>query len=81
MSKNVTIKEAILSCVAERGADKSVCPSEIARLLFPTDWLEHMTDVVDVAIALHQQGKVVITQSGIAIDVEKIKGPIRITCV
>jgi len=40
-----------------------------------------MKNVVDVTIDLHHQGKVMITQKGIAIDVNHIKGPIRIKII
>lgn len=63
---------------AERAPDKTVCPSEIARALFPANWRKHMQEVRDAAIELHKAGKVTITQKGKAIDVEHIKGPIRI---
>jgi hypothetical protein len=72
------ISATILSVATHRGPEKSTCPSEIARKLFPDDWREHMKDVVDLAIDLHNQGKVVITQKGMPIDVNHIKGPIRI---
>jgi hypothetical protein len=78
MQPQTEILPAILAMATQRGADKSTCPSEIARLLFPDDWRKHMKDVVDVAIELHNQGKVAITQKGIPIDVNHIKGPIRI---
>ncbi|TDS14695.1 DUF3253 domain-containing protein [Sphingobacterium paludis] len=77
---DTAISESILSTTAARGPQKSVCPSEIARMLYPEDWREHMQDIVDVAISLHKLGKVQITQKGSAIDVDHIKGPIRITC-
>jgi len=67
-----------MSVATERGPEKSTCPSEIARMLFPDDWRKHMTSVVDVAIDLQKQGKVVITQKRVPIDVNHIKGPIRI---
>ena len=78
MQRQTDILPAILAIATQRGADKSTCPSEIARLLFPDDWRKHMKDVVDVAVDLHNQGKVAITQKGIPIDVNHIKGPIRI---
>lgn len=56
------ISSAILSVARERGAEKSTCPSEIARMLFPADWRKHMEKVRDVAIDLHRGKKVVITQ-------------------
>ena len=78
MQGETDILTTILSIAKQRGSEKSTCPSEIARLLFPEDWREHMKNVMDVAIDLHNQGKVVITQKGIPIDVNHIKGPVRI---
>jgi len=75
------IATTILSTAIHRGAEKSTCPSEIARMLFPDDWRQHMKDVREVAIDLHKQGSVVITQKGIPVDVKDIKGPIRIKII
>jgi len=83
--KNVDLQDdiaaMILAVAKQRGAEKSTCPSEIARMLFPGDWRKHMKDVVGVAIDLQHQNKVVITQKGAPVDVEHIKGPIRIKIV
>jgi hypothetical protein len=81
MQGNTDISATILIVASNRGPQKSTCPSEIARMLFPDDWRKHMKDVVDVAIDLHNQGKVVITQKGIPIDVNHIKGPVRIKII
>lgn len=78
MNENDTISSAILEIAKKRGPDKSTCPSEIARLLFPSDWRRHMQDIRDIAICLDREGKVRITQKGIPIDTNSIKGPIRI---
>ena len=78
MQEHKDILTTILTVATQRGTEKSTCPSEIARILFPEDWREHMKDVVDVAIDLHHQGKVAITHKGVPIDVNHIKGPIRI---
>ena len=75
------ISATILSTAIQRGPQKSTCPSEIARMLFPDDWSKHMKNIVDVAIDLHHQGKVLITQKGKPIDVNHIKGPIRIKII
>lgn len=76
--KQDPIIESILSTAVARGPEKTFCPSEIARELFPKDWRAHLQEVVEVAIALQKQGKVLITQKGEAIDIDHIKGPIRI---
>jgi len=81
MQGHLNILETIVSVAIQRGPEKSTCPSEIARTLFPDDWRKHMKDVLDVAIDLHNQGKVVITQKGMPIDVNHIKGPIRIKII
>ena len=75
------ISATILSTAIQRGPQKSTCPSEIARMLFPDNWRKHMKNIVDVAIDLHHQGKVLITQKGKPIDVNHIKGPIRIKII
>ncbi|MBB5649082.1 DUF3253 domain-containing protein [Pedobacter cryoconitis] len=81
MQRQTDILHTILSIAIQRGPEKSTCPSEIARMLFPEDWRKHMKNVVDAAIDLHNQGKVVITQKGIPIDVNQIRGPIRIKII
>ena len=78
MAEEAEISEIILSTASLRGRGKSTCPSEIARMMFPDDWRRHMVQVRDVAIELQRQGKVLITQKGVPVDIDQIKGPIRI---
>ena len=73
-----TIPQTILTMAAQRAPDKTVCPSEIARELFPADWRKHMQEVRDAAIELQRQGKVTITQKGRPVDTGNIKGPVCI---
>lgn len=75
------IATTILSTAIHRGAEKSTCPSEIARKLFPDHWRKYMKDVREVAIDLHNKGSVVITQKGMPVDVENIKGAVRIKII
>ena len=81
MQQHTEITSTILFVATQRGPEKSTCPSEIARMLFPDDWRKHMNNIVDGAIELHNQGKVVITQKGIPIDVNHFKGPVRIKII
>ena len=76
-----TISQTMLAMATERGADKTICPSEVAREMFPANWRKHMDEVRQVAVELQQQGKVTITQKGEPVDVNHIKGPIRIKIV
>jgi len=78
MQSDQIISQTILSVAAQRGKEKSTCPSEIARMLFPDDWRRHMNEVVEVAIDLQNHGKVLITQKGLPVEIDRIKGPIRI---
>lgn len=78
MRQQPDISKTILSTATERGAEKSTCPSEVARMLFSDDWRRHMKEIVEAAIDLQHQGKVLITQKGKPVDISKIKGPIRI---
>ena len=73
-----TILQTILAMAAQRGVDKSVCPSEIARELFPGNWRKYMQEIRDAAIILQRESKVAITQKGEPVDMDHIKGPIRI---
>jgi hypothetical protein len=81
MQERSYIVKTIISVANHRGREKSTCPSEIARMLFPDDWRNHMKDVVDAAIDLHNEGKVLITQKGKPVDVNHIKGPVRIKII
>jgi len=81
MQQSTDISKTILSVATHRGPEKSTCPSEIARMLFPDGWRNQMKNVVNVAIDLHNQGKVMITQKGVPIDVNHIKGPVRIKII
>jgi hypothetical protein len=79
--KTDLIQDTIIALATQRGADKTICPSEVARALFLTDWRKHMEQVRQAAITLQQHGRVLITQKGVAIDTNVIKGPIRIKIV
>ena len=72
------ITETILTMATQRGPEKTICPSDVARVLFPINWRKQMENVRQEAITLHKAGQVTITQKGKPIDVDHIKGPIRI---
>ncbi|RFZ95232.1 DUF3253 domain-containing protein [Mucilaginibacter conchicola] len=73
-----SIKQTILTMAAQRAPYKTVCPSEIACAMFPEDWRKHMDEVRVAAIELQKAGEVTITQKGKPVDVDRIKGPVRI---
>jgi hypothetical protein len=74
----VSIEKAILTMAADRGTDKTICPSEVARAMFGENWRAEMQTVRDAAFNLATQNKVSVMQKGEKVDPENFKGPIRI---
>lgn len=73
------VNAAILAAVQQRGPDKTLCPSEIARALAPDDWRELMPVVRDAALGLAAGGQITIRQGGVVRDPTlPLKGPIRL---
>ncbi|HEY9677551.1 MAG TPA: DUF3253 domain-containing protein [Drouetiella sp.] len=78
-SKREKISANILSMVDERGPSKTICPSDVARALFPDSWRDEMDNVRTVADGLVQRGLIEVTQKGKAIaSAADAHGPIRL---
>ena len=75
------IYECILNLVNKRGTGKTICPSEVPRVLYDKDtWRLKMELTRQVAFKLVKEGKIVIKQRGNVIDIDKgFKGPIRLS--
>jgi len=72
------IKKTIINMAAARGADKTICPSEVARAIFDDNWRVYMQAVRDAVFDLAAQNQVTVMQKGKKVDPGKVKGPIRI---
>ncbi|MEO1438346.1 MAG: DUF3253 domain-containing protein [Bacteroidota bacterium] len=72
------IRYHILLLLQQRGLEKSICPSDVARHLFPEDWRDHMDTVRTVARKLAKEGLIRITQGAETIDPDNFSGPIRL---
>ena len=72
------LEAAIQQLLAQRGAGKTICPSEAARLVDPDAWEALMPQARDAARRLVAQGAIVITQHGSVVDPSRAKGPIRL---
>ncbi len=72
------LEAAIQTLLAQRGAGKTICPSEAARLVDPTHWEQLMEPARAAARRLVAQGAIVITQQGTVVDPSRAKGPIRL---
>ena len=72
------IESTILALTAERGPDKSICPSEVARSLQPANWQPLMTPVRQAAIRLVAAGQIEILRKGRPVAPEAVRGVIRL---
>ena len=67
--------------LAERGAGKTICPSEAARRVRPDGWRPLMERTRAAARRLVAAGEVEITQQGRVVDASTARGPIRVRLV
>ncbi|WP_043366213.1 DUF3253 domain-containing protein [Belnapia sp. F-4-1] len=73
------ITAEILRQTAERGTEKSICPSEVARALAgDEEWRPLMGPVRQAAIALSREGEVEILRKGKPVPPEEVRGVIRL---
>jgi hypothetical protein len=72
------LEAAILELLRERGAGKTICPSEAARRVAPEDWAGLMERTRAAAARLEAAGEIAITQGGVAVEGSRAKGPIRL---
>ncbi|WP_398491402.1 DUF3253 domain-containing protein [Variovorax sp.] len=76
----VNIEDQILLLLQARRPGKSICPSEVARVLASkqSEWRELMPEVRRVARRLAESGQLVVTRDGIEVDATSPGGPIRL---
>ena len=73
----ISPRDAILALVAERGAGKTICPSEAARRVDPENWRAQLKPVRAAGRALAAEGAIRWTKKGKTVDPETVKGVIR----
>ena len=78
MNAERAIEQAIMTLLAARGRDKTICPSEAARQVSPNDWRAVMDTTRAVAARLASEGRIEVTQQGQPIDVSSAHGPVRL---
>jgi Protein of unknown function (DUF3253) len=66
-------RTSILDLLAHRDPGKTICPSEAARATGAS-----MDDVRAAARELVADGEIVVTQRGEVVDLDGVKGPIRL---
>lgn len=73
------IRDTILHLLNERDVGKSICPSEVARIIKPVGWRSLMPGVREVVRELARAGVVEVTQKQKRLSPEdEWRGPIRI---
>lgn len=76
------LEAAILKLLSERGRDKTICPSEAAKVVGGADARESWESLMEPARAAARRlvaaGSIVITQQGQVVDPSRAKGPIRL---
>jgi len=81
-SADAALEKTILELLSERGRDKTICPSEAAKIVggdeTRRDWEGLMEPARASARRLAAAGKIVITQHGAVVDPSTAKGPIRL---
>ncbi len=76
-AQNKIMESTIMEMLLERGASKSICPSEVVRRLYPENWREKMDEVRSVAKELVEKKLIEVTQKGKAVQADA-RGPIRL---
>ncbi len=75
------IRECAMELLVLRGPGRSVCPSEVARLVgLRTNcrWQDLMRPVRTVAATLAETGVIEVTQHDAVVDIRDVRGPIRL---
>lgn len=72
-------ERVITDLLAQRGAGRTICPSEAARALGGDDGFRPLMPLVrDAAAVLVARGRLEVTQSGNVVDPADARGPIRL---
>lgn len=71
------IRDRILQKLEQRGPEKTICPSEVARDLGGDGWRQLMPQVREMGRKLAEAGAIEVTQKGQAVDPGRARGPIR----
>jgi hypothetical protein len=75
---DAALEDELRRLLDARPRSSSVCPSEVARAVDPTEWRSLMEPARAAARRLVASGEVEITQSGRVVDPSTARGPIRI---
>ncbi len=77
MSDETAIAAEIIRLTGERGLERSICPSEVARAM-AADWRSKLSAVRRVAVELSDAGRIDILRHGRPVTGEAVRGVIRL---
>ena len=69
------VREKMLEITAKRGPEKTCCPSDVVRSLFPA-WREYMELCMEVGWELEAEGRIEVCQKGVPVH-PPVRGPVR----
>lgn len=78
---NEALDAVILTLLQDRGMAKTICPSEVARLIAGSDekaWRHLMKPIRARAVALAKDGVITIKRKGHIVDPDRFKGVYRL---
>ncbi|MBK8198664.1 MAG: DUF3253 domain-containing protein [Acidobacteria bacterium] len=67
-AKPASVREAILSLTAAKGAGKTIAPEDAAKAVSPENFVRVLKDVRAEAIRLHKAGAIAIYRKGKPVD-------------
>lgn len=76
--QRVRLAAAMRALLRHREPEKSICPSDAARVVAGTDWRSGMDVSRDVAFGLADESMIEVRQRGEKVDGRTAKGPIRL---
>ena len=77
MSDERAIEAEIIRLTGERGPDRSICPSEVARAM-AIDWRQELAAVRRAAVRLSDAGLIHILRKGEPVSGDAVRGVLRL---
>ena len=74
----VRLRAAMLALLRARDPQKTICPSDAARVAGGASWRSAMTGARDVAAELADSGVIEVRQRGAPVDPRGARGPVRL---
>lgn len=79
MNGHKTAEDVIRELLLARDPDKTICPSDAAKAIAgPEGFRPHMDEVRNAARAMVARGELDVTQRGTVVDLDEVRGPIRL---